>query len=147
MHARDTAELGHQSFYIKRELGRGTYGVVYLVEDTETKQILAMKVQKPIGSLAHEFLILNTLKTRLGKAFADQYLSIPTSLGIFSDGGCKLMAIEGNDEDKFIGMNLVDIVNVFQKAGEPIPEVRARERAKRSERQRVRCCCYRGVLE
>ena len=64
MHSRDTIRLGKDSYYLKKELGRGAYGVVYLVKDNKNDEDCAMKVQKPVGSLAHEFLVMRSLQVR-----------------------------------------------------------------------------------
>jgi len=50
-------------------------------------------------------------------------MSIPRSLSIFSDGACKVMPIDASVDSKFVGLNFVDIVNVFRKSGEPINEL------------------------
>ncbi len=117
-------KIGSHSYCVKKELGRGAYGVVYLVEEDDGS-VSALKVQKPIGSLALEYEMLVRAKESVEDP---SFLSEARSLSVFSDGACLTMRIEqlevcARERDAFLGLTLLDVVNAFKKAGEPIPEV------------------------
>ena len=54
-----------RNYSVKMELGRGVWGVVFLVEDKKSGENLALKVQKGgVGSLAWEFLLSSKMMKR-----------------------------------------------------------------------------------
>lgn len=137
-------------------LGKGVYGTVMLCRSkkaTETfagEQALALKIQAPTGSLAHEYHILRLLEERLGEHDVD--LS-----GLSEVGARKRKRPSGSPSDEVdldrrtfppttfpkafsyvqfddgallgmssassSGVNLVDLVNAYLLKKEPIPEL------------------------
>lgn len=117
----------HGGLLIKKELGRGTFGRVILVNATGTKSggtTVAIKVQSPTHSLAWEFVVLQRLERRLSrrKKQTDHY-PFPRSINFISlaDGG-----ILGMSTASETGLNLVDLSNFYKlKLGESVPELLA----------------------
>ena len=111
-------ELGGVPVRIVNELGRGVYGVVLLIEiDGEAEQF-ALKIQAPIGSLAHEYCILQRIEDRLRPDAASVFpYPRPKSLYAFKEGGTFLMTAASDS-----GFTLIDVVNVFNKILGKVPE-------------------------
>ena len=111
---------GRDSVIISNELGRGVYGVVLLCKD-ETGESDALKVQAPIGSLAHEYSILLRIEDRMEPNASDFY-PFPRSLALYaySEGGLFSMTA-GSDS----GMTLIDVVNTYKKITGNVPELLA----------------------
>ncbi|KAL9190856.1 hypothetical protein ACHAXT_000562 [Thalassiosira profunda] len=103
---------------IEGELGRGVYGVVILCSDEEG-QSYALKIQAPIGSLAHEYSVLSRLEERVEPAVSGFY-PFPRSRALyaFSEGGLFSMTAASNS-----GMTLIDAVNTCKKAVGNVPEL------------------------
>ena len=116
--------LGSQLLTIINELGRGVYGVVLLVEITsnesvEGSQRRALKIQAPIGSLAHEYSLLLKIEERVGSDSSGFY-PFPRSeaLYAFSQGGLYMMTA-GSES----GMTLIDLANTYKKIMGNVPEL------------------------
>lgn len=114
-------DLGRDTVTIANELGRGVYGVVLLCND-EMGQSDALKVQAPIGSLAHEYSLLLRVEDRIEPNASSDFYPFPRSLALyaFSEGGLFSMTA-GSDS----GMNLIDVVNTYKKITGNVPELLA----------------------
>jgi hypothetical protein len=115
--------LGKHSGIIRKELGRGAYGIIFLMEisDSDQQRDLAIKVQSPTDSLAWEFEILQRLESRFPSASKNFHYSFPRPFSIVSlaDGGIMSMSAASRS-----GLNLVDLSNFYKlKLGEMVPEV------------------------
>ena len=118
--------LGGESATIINELGRGVYGVVLLVdvlseESNEKCQRRALKIQAPIGSLAHEYSLLLEVEERV-QPDPSGFYPFPRSeaLYAFSQGGLFMMTA-GSES----GMNLIDVANTYKKIMGNVPELLA----------------------
>eukprot|EP00008_Paramoeba_atlantica_P006004 CAMPEP_0201483954 /NCGR_PEP_ID=MMETSP0151_2-20130828/8154_1 /ASSEMBLY_ACC=CAM_ASM_000257 /TAXON_ID=200890 /ORGANISM="Paramoeba atlantica, Strain 621/1 / CCAP 1560/9" /LENGTH=545 /DNA_ID=CAMNT_0047867357 /DNA_START=8 /DNA_END=1642 /DNA_ORIENTATION=+ len=86
--------LGARSYSVERPLGRGTYGVVNLLEERETKQFFAMKVMHKVQILQKgEKTLKNVLRERdllssLGNPF------IVNLVGSFQDQKCLYLVLD-----------------------------------------------------
>lgn len=116
--------LGGESATIVNELGRGVYGVVLLVdvsseESNEESQRRALKIQAPIGSLAHEYSLLLEVEKRV-QPDSSGFYPFPRSeaLYAFSQGGLFMMTA-GSES----GMNLIDVANTYKKIMGNVPEL------------------------
>jgi len=105
------------AYNIMHKLGSGSFGTALLCEaklgeTLEKEKKFALKVQRPTGCLAWEFLVLKMLQSRLN---TKSRFTIPTafSLSIFSDGGVMRMTAGSHS-----GLNLLDVVN-FHKGNVP----------------------------
>ena len=109
---------GRETVSISNELGRGVYGVVLLCND-EAGESDALKVQAPIGSLAHEYSILLRIEDRI-ETNASAFYPFPRSLALYaySEGGLFSMTA-GSDS----GMTLIDVVNTYKKITGNVPEL------------------------
>ena len=105
---------------ISNELGRGVYGVVLLCNN-KAGESDALKVQAPIGSLAHEYSILLRMEDRIDHD-ALEFYPFPRSRALyaFSEGGLFSMTA-GSDS----GMTLIDVVNTYKKITGNVPELLA----------------------
>ena len=103
---------------ILHELGRGVYGVVLLCND-ENGQSDALKIQAPIGSLAHEYSLLLSIEDRV-EPDPSGFYPFPRSRALYaySEGGLFSMTA-GSDS----GMNLIDVVNTYKKMTGNVPEI------------------------
>jgi len=115
---------GGDTATIINELGRGVYGVVLLCNIShcgvrDGGQNGALKIQAPIGSLAHEFSILSKVRDRI-KPDANGFHAFPRpkALYAFAEGGLFLMSAGSNS-----GMTLVDVVNTYNKIRGNVPEL------------------------
>ena len=115
--------FGGRTVKIIHELGRGVHGVVLLCADdsTEEHQNDALKIQAPIGSLAHEYSILLRLEEKINLDSSGFY-PFPQSQALyaFSEGGLFVMSA-GSDS----GMTLLDVVNTCKKSIGSVPEMLA----------------------
>ena len=116
--------LGGESATIINELGRGVYGVVLLVdvsseESNKGSQRRALKIQAPIGSLAHEYSLLLEVEERV-QPDPSGFYPFPRSeaLFAFSQGGLFMMTA-GSES----GMNLIDVANTYKKIMGNVPEL------------------------
>ena len=116
----------HGGLLLKKELGRGTFGRVILVNatGTATSSTVAIKVQSPTHSLAWEFVVLQRLERRLlqNTKQSDTY-AFPRPINFISlaDGGILSMSAVSET-----GLNLVDLSNFYKlKLGETVPELLA----------------------
>jgi hypothetical protein len=110
--------FGGETVTIANELGRGVYGVVLLCND-ETGQSDALKIQAPIGSLAHEYSLLLRVEDRV-QPTASAFYPFPRSRALyaFAEGGLFSMTA-GSDS----GMTLIDVVNTYKKIMGNVPEL------------------------
>ena len=114
----------HGGLVLKKELGRGTFGRVILVDTTEsdTSGRIAIKVQAPTHSLAWEFVVLRRLEQRLlknGKQSNSYAFPTPINFISLADGGILSMSVVSET-----GLNLVDLSNFYKlKLGKPVPEL------------------------
>ena len=113
-----------ESATIINELGRGVYGVVLLVdvaseESDKKRQRRALKIQAPIGSLAHEYTLLLEIEERV-QSDSSGFYPFPRSeaLYAFSQGG--LFTMTAGSET---GMNLIDVANTYKKIMGNVPEL------------------------
>jgi hypothetical protein len=115
--------VGKHAGIIRKELGRGAYGIIFLMDisSSQQKNDLAIKVQSPTDSLAWEFEVLRRLENRFpSKSMSFRY-SFPRPFSIVSlaDGGIMSMCAASKS-----GLNLVDLTNFYKlKLGEVVPEV------------------------
>ena len=84
----------------------------------ESGQNNALKIQAPIGSLAHEYTLLRQIEKRV-QADPSGFYPFPRSQALyaFSEGGLFSMTA-GSDS----GMTLIDVVNTFKKMTGSVPE-------------------------
>ena len=112
--------LGGTDFDVRYQLGKGCFGTVFLCEvksEKASKQnsCFALKVQRPVGCLLWEFLVLKMLQQRLSccnnSKYAKGSLTMPAAyaLSIYSDGGVMRMTAGSHS-----GLNLLDIVNFYK---------------------------------
>ena len=109
---------GGETLTIANELGRGVYGVVLLCRD-EKGQSDALKIQAPIGSLAHEYSILLLVEDRI-QPQSFEFYPFPRSraLHAFKEGG--VFSMTAGSES---GMTLIDVVNTYKKLTGNVPEL------------------------
>ena len=101
-----------ETMTIVRELGRGAYGVVVLCSD-------ALKIQAPIGSLAHEYSTLLKIEDRVKTVNADFHpFPLSRALYAFEEGGLFSMSA-GSDS----GMTLIDVANCYKQITGNVPEI------------------------
>ena len=122
--------VGNKCGVIKHELGRGSYGVVIMLEtdhqDCNPNEggIVAVKAQSPTDCLAWEYEVMRKLEERVSLHYPRTASSpfpfpLPLSFVSLSDGG-----LLGMTAGSSTGMNLVDIVNVYKTCeGCPVPEL------------------------
>jgi hypothetical protein len=120
--AKTEVVVGKHSGLVTKELGRGAYGVVVLmdVEDNNHQDTIALKVQSATGCLAWEYEILQRVEQRVASKQSGHY-AFPRALSFISlaDGGMLSMTAGSKS-----GLNLVDLANVYKvKLGEPVPEM------------------------
>lgn len=114
--------LGEHLGLLEKELGRGTYGFVALmnVVDKKRNSKIAIKVQSSIDSLSWELEILQRLEERLSesKIFVS---SFPRPLSFISVADGALMSLSAASNS---GLNLVDLSNFYRmKLRETVPEL------------------------
>ena len=109
---------GGEKVTIAYELGRGVYGVVLLCND-ETGQSDALKIQAPIGSLAHEYSVLLRVEDRV-QPTTSAFYPFPRSRALyaFAEGGLFSMTAASDS-----GMTLIDVVNTYKKIMGNVPEL------------------------
>jgi hypothetical protein len=108
-------KVGSRTGVVKHELGRGSYGVVVLL-DAAQQGVIAVKAQCPTDCLAWEYVLMKRLQERT-KNHAP--FPKPLSFVSLSDGALLSMSVGSQN-----GMNLVDINNVYQvNEGGPVPEL------------------------
>ena len=106
---------------LKKELGRGAYGTVLLMDGPTSK--IAIKAQSPTDSLAWEYEIMQRLENRLSLSGSSGMYNFPRPLSFLSmsDGGVLSMSAASES-----GFNLVDLSNFYKlKIGETVPEILA----------------------
>jgi len=116
-------QIGKHAGTMRKELGRGAYGVVALMdlgeEGSKNKGTIAVKAQCPTDCLAWECEILRKLESRA--KVDDATYGFPCALSFLSlaDGAILSMTAGSNS-----GLNLVDLANVYKlKLGEHVPEI------------------------
>ena len=119
--ARTKVAVGKHSGFVCKELGRGAYGVVVLMDVGEEKyqDTIALKAQSPTDCLAWEYEILRRVEERV--APKDRAYGFPRALSFMSlaDGGLLSMTAASKT-----GLNLIDLANVYRvKLGETVPEI------------------------
>jgi hypothetical protein len=114
--------IGKYSGLVSNELGRGTYGVVVLMEAEESSDdgIIAVKAQTPTSCLALECVVLQRLEERIASRQSKTYpFPRPLSFVSLADGAIFSMTAGSRS-----GLNLVDLANIYKlKLGEPVPEL------------------------
>lgn len=116
--------VGRHGGRLCRELGRGAYGVVLLMDVPENglSKKVAVKVQSPTDSLAWEYEVLQRLVNRIrrsGNAYASNVYPQPFSFISLADGGIFSMSAASSS-----GLNLLDLSNFYKlKLGEAVPEL------------------------
>jgi hypothetical protein len=94
------------------------YGVVLLCND-ETGRSDALKIQAPIGSLAHEYSVLLRVEDRV-QPKPSAFYPFPRSRALyaFAEGGLFSMTAASDS-----GMTLIDVVNTYKKIMGNVPEL------------------------
>ena len=113
---------------LKRELGRGAYGVVALLgnpQGTSSSAEVAVKAQSPSGCLAWEFEVLENLYKRLRNTSTEGFpFPIPLAYLGLEDGALFTMSAVSTS-----GITLLDLVNNYKSAdhvgGDRMPEILA----------------------
>lgn len=116
-------QVGKHAGTVSRELGRGAYGVVALLDlqdDADQVNTIAVKAQSPTDCLAWEYEILRRLEDRMNpKKTGALGFSRALSFMSLADGG--LLSMTAGSKS---GLNLVDLSNVYKlKLGELVPEI------------------------
>mmetsp|Transcript_39939 Transcript_39939/g.45452 ORF Transcript_39939/g.45452 Transcript_39939/m.45452 type:complete len:424 (+) Transcript_39939:1422-2693(+) len=110
-------QVGNRTAIVKQQLGKGSYGIVVLLETARSEPI-AVKAQAPTDCLAWEYVLMKRLEERIGGAI-DSPFPKPLSFVSLSDGG--LLSMSAGSKT---GMNLVDICNVYRmREGGSVPEL------------------------
>lgn len=116
-------QIGKHSGIMNRELGRGAFGVVALMnvcdDSGKTGDTIAVKAQSPTDCLAWECEILRRLEDRTNGKIGSS--AFPNALSFLSlaDGAILSMTAGSNT-----GLNLVDLTNTYKlKLGEHVPEI------------------------
>jgi checkpoint serine/threonine-protein kinase len=123
--------LGDKTGVVSGELGRGTYGVVVLMDISQRWQgsphdtCIAVKAQTPTDCLALEYVLLKKIEDRTGshRTSKDPKAPFPfprpLSFVSLADGG-----LLGMTAGSRTGLNLVDLVNVYKiSERSPVPEL------------------------
>ena len=109
-------KVGSRTGIVKQELGRGSYGVVVLL-DSEREGVIAVKAQSPTDCLAWEYIVMKRLEERC--RIEPYPFPRPLSFVSLADG-----AMLGMTAGSQNGMNLVDISNVYKvQEGCQVPEL------------------------
>lgn len=100
--------LGFSKSKIATVLGRGSYGVVVLLTDSNIATV-TVKAQTPVGSLAWEYEILTKLHERTSQ-HVDRYNPFPVanSFLALADGGMLTM-----ETSSATGMTLADLCRLY----------------------------------
>ncbi|KAL7576390.1 hypothetical protein ACA910_018197 [Epithemia clementina (nom. ined.)] len=133
---RKSLKIGHNediwvsksSAVLKRELGRGAYGVVALLQNPQgssSNENVALKAQSPPDCLAWEYEVLQILRKRLkNKPINEVPFPTPLSYLGLEDGALFTMSAASES-----GLTLLDLVNNYKSAdhlgGDTMPEVLA----------------------
>lgn len=117
--------VGKHTGVISKELGRGGYGVVALMEtekNCDQTNTIAIKVQSPTDCLAWECEILRRLEKRAKKSDEkDESYPFPRPLTFVSLADGSILSMTAGSKS---GLNLVDLVNIYKvKLAEPVPEL------------------------
>jgi hypothetical protein len=111
--------MGQHSGEVTKELGRGSYGVVVLMDVRGGSRAIAAKAQSPTGCLAWEYQILKALEERVGRQQVEPYpFPRPHSCLFLADGAILSMSAASNS-----GLNLVGLVNAYKQTGSGVPEI------------------------
>lgn len=118
-----TILIGKHAGVMCRELGRGAYGVVVLMdinsEFRDGPDVIAVKAQTPTNCLAWEYDILRKLEERTNEGPGTHAFPNPFSFISLADGGILSMTAGSRT-----GFNLVDLANIYKlKLGEHVPEI------------------------
>ena len=119
---RTQISIGKHGGAVCKELGRGSYGSVFLmdVDVNAEASTVAVKVESPTESLPWEYSLLRKLEERLWRKDLDYYpFPRAHAFMMLNDGAILSMTAASQS-----GLNLVDLVNVYRvKLGEPVPEL------------------------
>jgi hypothetical protein len=109
-------KVGTRTGIVKQELGRGSYGVVVLL-DSDKEGAIAVKAQSPTDCLAWEYVVMKRLEER---CTTEHYpFPRPLSFILLADG-----AMLGMTAGSKNGLNLVDVSNVYKlREGGQVPEL------------------------
>ena len=116
-------QIGKHIGIMCRELGRGAYGVVVLMDlkgDSEDgADVIAVKAQTSTAVLAWECEILRRLEGRAKEKVTTYAFPSPLSFISLADGGILSMTAASRT-----GFNLVDLANIYKlRLGEHVPEI------------------------
>jgi hypothetical protein len=104
--------VGSKTGVVRHELGRGSYGVVVLLDS------IAVKAQSPTDCLAWEYLLLTRLEERMQH---QQEVPFPGPLAFVTLADGAMLSMTAGSST---GMNLVDLSNVYRiKEGGTVPEL------------------------
>ena len=117
--------LVQSSASVKRKLGQGAYGSVFLLESKDqhaSDKIAAVKAQTPVGSLTWEFEVLERLRDRLkGKIEPKKKIPFPEPISFVSLADGALLTMQAVSDS---GMNFIALVNAYRESGAPsVPEL------------------------
>ena len=99
-------KVGNRTGVVKQELGRGSYGVVVLL-DSEKDGRIAVKAQSPTDCLAWEYIVMKRLEERCEV----ESFPFPRPLSFVSLADGALLGMTAGSQN---GMNLVDISNIYK---------------------------------
>lgn len=109
-------KVGSRTGIVKQELGRGSYGVVVLL-DSDREGTIAVKAQAPTDCLAWEYIVMRRLEERCQ---IDPF-PFPRPLSFVSLADGAMLGMTAGSQN---GMNLVDISNVYKvQEGCQVPEL------------------------
>ena len=113
---------------LQKELGRGSYGVVALLQkahEADSSEQVALKAQAPSGCLAWEYEILRKLRMRL-KSKAKHGVPFPCPMAYLGLEDGAMMAMSAVSHS---GITLLDLVNNYKSTdhvgGDTMPEILA----------------------
>lgn len=120
----DLLKMGRSSATVRKELGRGAYGIVVSLENSDGESSshasVAVKAQSPVGCLAWEYEVLRRVEQRIVESSTTiDSLPFPNPLSfiVLADGAMLGMTTGGS------GRNLFDLAQVYSKVGKEVPEV------------------------
>ena len=114
--------IGRHSGIVRKELGRGSYGAVFLMAaDVATDaSTVAVKAESPTDCLPWEYELLRSLEERV-RCQSLQYYPFPRAHAFMMLNDGAILSMTAGSQS---GLNLVDLVNVYKvKLGEPVPEL------------------------
>ncbi|KRT78133.1 protein kinase [Oryctes borbonicus] len=106
--------IGDDKYFVEKMLGKGTYGSVFKAVDCQTKEVVALKFQKPANKW--EFYICRELQARLADhPLKEKFMDV--SIGYFNEQASILVS------DFSPNGSLLDVANAIkQKSGRTMKE-------------------------